>query len=115
MVQRVGWKLEGIRGGMHYITATIFDSHGRVLSIGTNDYNKSHPLQAKFAIRVGQPERIYLHAELAALTKLKRKDKAHKIKVERYKKDGTPGNARPCAICEAAIRSYGIKYVEHTV
>lgn len=100
---------------MHVVRATIFDKQGRVLVSARNNYFKSHPLQAKFAIKVGQPDRIFLHAELACLTKLKRKSQAYKIKVERYRKDGTPGNAKPCAICEAAIKSYGIRYVEHTV
>ena len=100
---------------MHHITATIFDKQGRVLSTARNNYFKSHPLQAKFALRVGQPDRIYLHAELACLTKLKRNSQPYKIKVERYKKDGTQGNAKPCAICEAAIKSFGIKLVEHTL
>ena len=100
---------------MHQITATIFDKQGRMLVSAHNNYTKTHPLQAKFAIKAGQPDRIYLHAELACLTKLKNRSGAYKIKVERYKKDGTPGNAKPCAICQAAIKAYGIKYVEHTL
>jgi tRNA(Arg) A34 adenosine deaminase TadA len=99
---------------MHTVRAAIFNKKGRELAIAENNYIKSHPLQAKFAIKVGQPDRIYLHAELACLTKLKRKDKPYRILVERFKKDGSPGLAKPCAICDAALKAYGIKRVEYT-
>ena len=36
------------------ITAVIYDKRGRVLSIGKNQYLKTHPLQAKHAHAVGQ-------------------------------------------------------------
>lgn len=99
----------------HQIKATITDRKNRVLSSAQNDYGKTHPLQHRFACLVGQPARIFLHAEIAALVKLKKEDKPFKIKVERYHKNGNPANAKPCSVCEAAIKQYGINHVEYTI
>lgn len=96
------------------LTATVYDKRGRVLSQANNSYIKTHPYQAKLAKKHGRKEQIYLHAEIAALVKLREVDRAHRIVVERYLKDGTPANAKPCPICEEAIRLAGIKIVEHT-
>lgn len=101
--------------GKFLITATITDKSGMVLAHENNHYNRTHPIQAKFATDVGQPLRVYLHAEIAALVRLKRGSKPHKIFIERYTKDGKPANAKPCAICEAALKHYGIKKVEYTL
>jgi len=100
--------------GKHAITALIFDKRGRVLSVGQNDYLRSHPLQAKCAKAVGEPERIFIHAEIAALVKLRDWSKAHKIVVTRYTKDGQPANAKPCRACLHALNLANIKNVVHT-
>jgi deoxycytidylate deaminase len=63
---------------------------------------------------VNKPESIYLHAEVAALVKIKDWSKAFRIDVVRYMKDGTVGNAKPCAICSRVISLTGIKTVNHT-
>lgn len=96
------------------ITATIYDKRGRILSIGNNSYNKSHPFQAEYANKVGLPDKIFLHAEIHAIVKCKRLDKAHRIVIERYDSRGNPKIAKPCPVCETAIRENGIKIVEHT-
>lgn len=96
------------------IVATVYDKRGRKLTEGTNSYTKSHPLQAKFAVQVGLDDKIYLHAEISALSKLKKGQKPHRIVVERYKENGEPGLAKPCKVCEAAIESHGIALVEWT-
>lgn len=96
------------------ITATVYDKKGRVLSSGINSYVKSHPKQQHFANRAGIPEKSYLHAEVAAIVKL-RHGVAHKIKVERYGKSGQPLNAEPCPVCKLAIEEAGIKFVEYTI
>lgn len=98
-----------------HITATIYDKQGKALAYARNNYSKSHPLQARFAALVGQPERIYLHAEIAALIKLKPNDRPYRIEIERYHKNGKPANARPCAICEAALKQWGVKQVQYTL
>jgi deoxycytidylate deaminase len=97
------------------LRATIYDKKGRVLSVGENSYSKSHPKQAEFAKIAGREEAIYLHAEIAAIIKLKEKaDSAHKIFIERYNKDGEPVLAKPCEICQLALEMAGIEVIEHT-
>lgn len=96
------------------LTAIIFDKRGNVLSIGKNSYIKTHPLQAKYAKKMGQPYKQVLHAEIHAITRCAKIEKAYRILVVRYNADGKPVNAKPCKICQHAISLTGIKVVEHT-
>lgn len=63
---------------------------------------------------IGKPGSIYLHAEVAALIKIKDWSKAHAIFVSRYTKDGNPALAKPCKICERIISQTGIKKISWT-
>jgi len=96
------------------ITATIYDRRGRQISMGRNRYTKSHPLQARLAREAGLHEKIYLHAEIEALVKLRDWDRAYRIVIERYAKNGKPALAKPCPICQRGLRLAGIEHVEHT-
>ena len=96
------------------LEATIYDKRGRVLAVGNNSYTKTHPLQVKFAEKVGKPDAIYLHAEMDALRRLKDWDKAHRIVVTRFDKNGEPAIAKPCKICKLALEHAGINHIEHT-
>ena len=96
------------------ITALIYDKKGRLLTMGKNSYVKTHPLQAKFANQVGLEHKIYLHAEIDALVKLKDWSKAHKIVITRLGKTGEPLLAKPCPVCERALKMAGITEIEHT-
>lgn len=97
------------------LKATIYDKRGKVLSVGENSYSKTHPKQAELARIAGREGAIYLHAEIAAIIKLKNKqDKAHKIFIERYDSDGNPLLAKPCEICSIALEMAGIKLIEFT-
>lgn len=96
------------------ITAIIYDRRGNVLSIGKNSYVKTHPLQARYASQVGEPNKVFLHAEIDAIVKCKQLDRAHKIVVLRYLESGIPAMAKPCKICRQAIRKTPIQYIEHT-
>lgn len=96
------------------ITAIIYDKRGRVLSVGKNSYVKTHPLQAHHAIKAGEPHRIFLHAEVHAISRCQDLNSAHTIKIFRFLEDGSPASAKPCAICCSAIKAAGIKIVEHT-
>ena len=96
------------------IKATIFDKKGRILAIGYNDYNKTHPLMKMYACKCSLPHKEFLHAEVAAILKCKNK-KPYKIKIERYDKKGNPANAKPCPICEMVIKIAGIKIIEYTL
>ena len=98
----------------HALLAKCFDKRGTLIAQATNSYTRTHPLMAKFGREVGQSERVYLHAELAALLKCGDR-KPYKLFVERRKKDGSYGTAKPCAICERAIAAWGVKRVEYTV
>lgn len=98
----------------HVVTALIYDKRGKVLSVGQNSYIKTHPLQARHAIKTGNPEKQYLHAEIHAITRCRNLYRAHKIFVSRYNKSGEPVLAAPCPVCMSAIKAAGIKYVEHT-
>lgn len=46
---------------------TILLNKSKVVVTATNIETKSHPLQARFAERVGLHEKIFLHAEIAFL------------------------------------------------
>jgi deoxycytidylate deaminase len=96
-----------------HIKAVILDRKGRVLSVGYNSYIKTHPLQAKHARAAGQPLRVYLHAEISALIKCR--GKPYKIRVERQNKDGQYMMAKPCSICQHAIKKSGIKFIEYSI
>jgi tRNA(Arg) A34 adenosine deaminase TadA len=96
------------------ITAFIKDKKGNILSIGQNNYVKTHPYQALCASKAGMPEKIYLHAEIAAIIKCKDLSKAHSIHIFRYGKTQNPLLAKPCKICALALKQAGIKEIYHT-
>lgn len=96
------------------ITAIIYDKRGNVLSIGKNSYVKTHPLQAKYAEAAGEPFKVFLHAEIDAIIKLRSLKTAHKMVIFRYLEDGTPAKAMPCKICRQALAKTSIQIVEHT-
>ena len=94
------------------ITAIAYNKRGRVIAVGHNSYEKTHPAQAKFGRKSGKPNAIFLHAELACL--LRAKEKVHRLEVFRYDNDGKPANSKPCPSCQLAIKAYGVKEVRHT-
>jgi len=94
------------------ITATIYDRKGQIVSRATNSYSKTHPKQAKYANECGEPLKVFLHAEMAALVKAK--GKGYKIVIERYNSRGEARLAAPCPICQRAIAESDIQIVEYT-
>lgn len=97
------------------ITALIYDQKGNLLSIGKNSYTKTHPLQAKLAKHTNQANKIYLHAEIHAITRLKHYHKPYRIEIIRVNNQGEFLPSKPCEICQRAIKLQGIKHVEYTV
>lgn len=95
------------------IVAHVKDKRGLLLAVATNNYNKTHPIQAYFASKVGHTPKIYLHAEIAALLRCKDKQ-PHSIHVFRYGMDGSTALAKPCNICMEAIKAFGIKHIYYT-
>ena len=98
--------------GKHLITASLFNKRGMLLTQATNSYTKTHPAQRQYAGE--STAKIYLHAEIAALVKLRKGMSPYKIVIERYGKDGRSRMAKPCPICERAIKAWNIKRVEYT-
>ncbi len=96
------------------ITAVIYDKRGRVLSVGQNSYIKTHPVQAHHAEKVGEPEKVYLHAEIHAITRCPDLSKAYRIFVTRWDRQGRAVLAAPCAVCRSAIETAGIRQISHT-
>lgn len=95
------------------IVATVYDKRGRKISTGSNYPIRTHPKQFYLSTSCGEPYKIFIHAEVAALLKC-RGAKPHKIVVERYDSTGQPALAKPCPICQQMIESYGIKIIEYT-
>lgn len=94
------------------IIACALDKKGKVLSMRTNNYKCSHPLQKHFAVLVGKPDAIFLHAEVATLIAAKKE--VHKLLIARIDSNGNPLPAKPCPICEKAISAFGVKEIEYT-
>jgi len=85
------------------------------LASASNSYEKTHPMQKQYAVKVGLHDKQYLHAEIHAILKLRRMGgNPHRMVVSRFAKDGSPASAKPCPICSKAILDFGIKIVEHT-
>ena len=93
-----------------------------VISVGWNPESKGHPIQKEMNLLRGKytsaPKFISrVHAEIMALAKIKYMfiDWSNVfIFVCRLLKDGTREMAKPCAACEAYIRSFGIRDVYYT-
>lgn len=101
--------------GKQRIYAIITDKRGRIISQAGNDYIKTHPDQRELAESVGLDECIYLHAEIAALIKLKRNvPKNSKIYIARVGSNGESLLAAPCPICQHALMLQGISTICHT-
>ena len=98
-----------------HITAVVYDKHGRTLAIGQNSYEKSHPKMKVHGTKVGILKKEVMHAECAAIVKVKDLTKAYRIGVFRYNAKGEPMLAKPCPICQSMINEAGIKIVEYTV
>lgn len=90
----------------------ILLNKSKVVVTATNLETKSHPLQAKFAERVGLHEKIYLHAEIAALVKCR--EECDTIVVARVNPQNKLRMAKPCPICSLALKESGIGKVHYT-
>lgn len=93
----------------------VLINKNKVISTAVNLDCKSHPLQARWAKRVGLKEKIYLHAEMKAL--IDARSYADTIIVVRLGGRGgiSLRQSRPCKICEAALRYSGIRHIYYSV
>lgn len=99
--------------GQYNFVALITDRKDKILSIGLNSYIKTHPLQAKYALRVGLQGKIYLHSEIDAL--IRARNIPNKMYVVRVNRKGEIRYAKPCPICLQAILCSEIKEVYYTI
>lgn len=95
------------------LTAIAYDKRGRIISIGNNSYVITHPLQAKYARKVGCPDAVYIHAEIDAIVRARGR-KIHRIFVSRMDAHGNYVMAKPCKACQLALKDFGIKLVAWT-
>lgn len=98
--------------GEQKVAAFVTDKKGNVISKGVNSYTKTHPMQAEFAEKVGQDHRIYLHAEISALVKARKKPFA--IYIARKFKNDEFALAKPCPVCAAALKEAGVKKIVYS-
>jgi len=84
----------------------------KIITTAVNLETKSHPLQAKFAERVGLWQKIYLHSEIHALIKCK--EPVDTIVVARVNPQNKLRNAKPCPICSLAIEESGINHIYYS-
>jgi len=97
----------------YLILAKAFDSKGRVIATAWNDYSKSHPAMKYFAEKANVPNKEYLHAEVSALLRAKDKQ-VWMLSIERYNKDGSMALAKPCKVCQEAIKAFDVKRIKYT-
>lgn len=96
------------------VYALCLDKKGRIISESSNHYDKSHPYQYECACEVGKDEAIYLHAEISAIIKAKRKP-IYKIVIARVGNTNESLPSRPCNICQIAIDLANIEVIECTL
>lgn len=93
----------------HKLSALILYK-GRPVSFGVNDQVKTHPEIKKYS------QVKTMHAEMAAIFRMKDKEILKDCEVIVYREDraGNMANSRPCEVCQAMFRDYGIKKVTYT-
>lgn len=92
---------------------------GKVISIGHNTKARDSGLQRRYRVN---PHCCSIHAEVSAVLSARRKTDltgAKIVVVRRYRDDSEKnphlGMARPCAMCQAVLFSYGIKRAIYTI
>lgn len=94
----------------HKVSCATYNRRGRLLSTAWNLPGKSHPIQAEYANKVGQPRRINLHAEILAL--IRAKEDVHSIQVVRVGRSSLdPKPSLPCKICMGYIIDSGVREI----
>jgi tRNA(Arg) A34 adenosine deaminase TadA len=93
----------------HRVSCASYDSKGRLISTAWNMPRKSHPIQAKYANKAGQPFRINLHAEILCL--IRAREPVHRIQVVRIDRSGSLKPSFPCPVCMGYIQDIGVKEI----
>lgn len=101
--------------GKHRLVSIIVTRQNKMASLGKNSFDKTHPLQAKYAKKTKNRHRIYLHAEISAIIAAKNADiTGGTIYVVRVNRKGDLALAKPCVVCNEAIRQAGIRRVVYS-
>lgn len=95
------------------ITASSFDKRGRLIYGCTNSYENSSSLMRYYAMKSGNTEKKFNHAEIRCLevSILKMRKKVARIVVVRYDSFGNYMSAEPCNICKMALEDFCIDEV----
>lgn len=100
--------------GQQRVYAVITDKRGKKIAESSNSYCKSHPTQAIFAKLCGKSDKIYLHAEIAAMLKVRNNNKKDlTLHIARVDSKGNPLPSAPCEICALAAEVFGIKEIKY--
>jgi len=101
------------KGRSKFRMGAVVVQGNRILSVGYNNMQKSHPVMSRNSISVEQQNFIKLHAEVSALLSLDNPSINNKtaIYVYRARRDGHQGLAKPCDVCIRFIQSMGVKKV----
>src|SRR3972149_10244142 len=86
------------------MAAATYDKAQNKLTVGLawNSLKKTHPLQKYYAEKEGCGRKIYLHAEISAIVKSRKRP--YYLFVARVTKAGDIVSAKPCPICMRAIK-----------
>jgi deoxycytidylate deaminase len=105
---------------MHHLGCVIIYKN-YILSVGYNT-NKTHPIQMQYNKyrNFNNPDNVKhkLHAEVAALSKIKDLDidwSKVEIYIYRENKNGKPALSYPCIGCRNYIKIVGIKHLYYTI
>lgn len=90
--------------------ACVIVQRKKMISLGINYRNKTHPVAKKF-----DPHKT-MHAEIHAITRAVNKEQLIGSTVVVYRQDnnGNQAMARPCMMCQKVLKHYGIKYMLYT-
>ena len=102
-----------LEGNKYKLCAIITDKRNKILSIGVNSFVKTNPLQKKYADRLGEPDKMFIHAEIGAIINLPYGSKPHNIYVARVNRKKS-FLAKPCPICQLALKEIGIENIYYT-
>jgi deoxycytidylate deaminase len=96
--------------GRCFHVTTIFDKN-KLISIGSNNYNKTHPISLKYMKKEIWGNYIpSIHSELSAILKLGEEDCSDYLFFNvRIDKNNQINNSHPCSGCEEMMRQIGFK------
>ncbi len=102
--------------GRTFHVSALIDKN-RVLSLGFNNFLKTHPrtLKLPYFNKRGERYAVKIHSELACLIKFGQEDCSGLTMVNlRINLNDKLDNSKPCFGCQALLRQVGIKTAYHT-